>query len=124
MRCARCNADNPAKATACEKCGATLGRRPRRRAGAEESDSPFGPLGDGPNRRALVAYRIAVVGLIPVAGLVAGPVAVLLGCLAWHRDRKDEGFNAWGPLHASLLLGALCTLTNGVGLTLLALGLW
>jgi hypothetical protein len=123
MRCASCNAENLPKATACEKCGAPLTRRIRRRGVAEDSDSPFGPIEDGPNRRALVAYRCAVVGLIPVVGAVAGPAAVLLGCNAWVRDRKDAAFSAWGPLHAALLLGGLCTVTNAVGLTLMLLGL-
>jgi hypothetical protein len=124
MRCASCNADNPPKATACEECGASLARRPRRRGVVEESDTPFGPIGDGPNRRALVAYRFAIVGLIPVVGVLAGPAAVLLGCHAWLRDRHDVGFNAWGPLQASLLLGVLGAVANGIGLTLVALAWW
>jgi hypothetical protein len=124
MRCASCNLENPAKATTCKECGASLVRRPRRRGVAEESDSPFGPVGNGPNRRALVAYRCAVVGLIPFVGLFAGPTAVALGAYAWVHDEKDAGFSAGGPLRAALLLGALTTLTNGIGLTLIVLGLW
>ena len=124
MRCASCNHENPAKATACEKCGASLVRRPRRRGVAEESDSPFAPIGNGPNRRALIAYRCAVVGLIPFVGLFAGPAALVLAGHAWLRDRKDGGFSASGPLRAALALGGLTTLTNAIGVTLIVLGLW
>jgi hypothetical protein len=123
MRCATCNADNPPKAATCEKCGGGLPRKPRKRAVVEQSDSPFGPIGDGPNRRALIAYRCAVVGLIPFVGLFAGPLAGALGAVAWARDRQSDGFNAWGPLSASVFLGALITLTNWVGLLLIVLGL-
>jgi hypothetical protein len=123
MRCAACNVENPPENTACAKCGAPLARRSRRRGVAEESDSPFARIDDGPNRRALVAYRFAVCGLIPGVGLIAGPFAVILGCNAWVRDRKLAGFSAWGPLHAALMLGALCAVTNSVGLALVALSL-
>ncbi len=122
MRCAACNAENPPKATACAACGAALARKGRRRGVVDEIESPFGPLSDGPNRRALVAYRCAVVGLIPMVGLVAGPLACLFGCHAWLRDRKEAGFTAVGPLHASIVLGGLVALTNWVGVTLMVLG--
>lgn len=124
MRCVACNTENAPQVTACAACGATLVRKARRRGVAAESDSPFGPIGDGPNRGALVAYRCAVIGLIPLVGLVAGPLAIALGCYAWLRDRKEADFTAVGPRNASVLLGALITLTNWLGLTLMVLGLW
>lgn len=123
MRCPTCNADNPPKATTCEKCGGGLPRKPRKRDVVEQSDSPFGPIGDGPNRRALIAYRFAVAGLIPFVGLFAGPLAVALGANAWTRDRQSDGFSAWGPLNASVVLGAITTVTNWLGLLLIVLGL-
>jgi hypothetical protein len=124
MRCANCNADNPPRAAACETCGTAFPRKPRKRGIAEESDSPFGPIAEASNRRAIYAYRFAVAGLIPGVGLFAGPVALGLGCKAWLGDRKDPGFTAVGPLHAGLLLGALISLTNWIGAALMAWGLW
>ena len=91
---------------------------------AEETDSPFGPLCDGPNRRAFVAYRCAVVGLIPGVGLIAGPVAVGLGIYAWARDRTQVDFTALGQTKAAVVLGAATAWTNWVGLTLMLLGMW
>jgi hypothetical protein len=90
----------------------------------EDTDSPFAPITDGPNRRALAAYRLAVFGLIPVLGLVTGPLALALGAGAWTYDRRHPGFTAWGPLNASLVLGSLVSLTNGLGVGLLLLALW
>jgi hypothetical protein len=122
MRCPGCNADNPPKAVACEKCGGALARKPRKRPVVELIDSPFGPVGGGPNRRAFIAYRWAVVALIPFVGLVAGPMAFALGANAWLRDRQQEDFSAWGPLNASLVLGGLAAVTNWVGLALMLIG--
>jgi hypothetical protein len=123
MRCPSCNADNPPKAVTCEKCGAGLPRKPRKRSVVDQIDSPFGPVGDGPNRRALMAYRWGIVSLIPLIGLFAGPFALALGVTAWLRDRQHDGFSAWGPLNASMLLGAVAALTNWIGLTLMLIGL-
>jgi hypothetical protein len=124
MRCAKCKTDNPPRATACETCGTAFPRKPRRRGIAEDTDSPFGPIAEAANRRAIHAYRCAVAGLIPGIGLFAGPLALGLGWCAWLRDRKDPGFTAVGPLHAALLLGGLIALTNWIGAALMAWGLW
>jgi hypothetical protein len=124
MHCPNCNADTPSNATNCANCGTPMARKPRRRVTIEDTDSPFAPMGDGPNRRALAAYRCAVFGLIPVVGLVAGPLALALGAGAWAYDRHNPGFTAWGPLNASLVLGSLVSLTNGVGVGLMVFGLW
>jgi hypothetical protein len=123
MRCPSCDADNPTKAIACKQCGGALPRKPRKRPVVDLIDSPFGPVGDGPNRRAYIAYRCSIVALIPVVGLVAGPLAFALGANAWLRDRQQDAFSAWGPLNASLLLGTLAAITNWTGLALMLIGL-
>ena len=46
-----------------------LSRRIKRRGLAEESDTPFGGSFERPNRSAIWAYRVAVLGLIPGLGL-------------------------------------------------------
>jgi len=124
MRCANCNADNPPRAAACETCGTAFPRKLRKRGVAEETDSPFGPIAEPSNRRAIHAYRCAVAGLIPGVGLFAGPIALGLGSRAWLRDRKDPSFTAIGPLHAALLLGVLISLTNWIGAVLMVWGLF
>jgi hypothetical protein len=124
MRCPTCNAETAPTATTCTNCGTAVARKTRRRVTIEDTDSPFAPIGDGPNRRALAAYRCAVFGLIPVLGLVTGPLALVLGAGAWASDRHHPGFTAWGPLNASLILGSLVSLTNGLGVGLMLLGFW
>jgi hypothetical protein len=123
MRCATCNVDNPREAVKCAGCGAALSRRVKRRGIAEESDSPFGGPVEAPNRSAIWAYRVAVLGLIPGLGLGLGPAAIVWGLLALLRGRRDSEFTARGPATAAVLLGALTSLTNWIGLTLVIRGL-
>src|SRR5262249_2951347 len=97
MRCASCNADNPREAATCAGCGAALGRRVKRRGIAEESDSAFGGPVEPPNRSAVWAYRVAVLGLVPGLGLGLGPAALVWGLAAGWRGRRDPEFTAPGP---------------------------
>ena len=61
MRCPACNADNPAAAVTCAACGGPLRRR---RATADDSQTPFAGQADSRDPTALTAYRCAVcVGL-------------------------------------------------------------
>src|SRR5262245_47118017 len=122
MRCANCNADNPREAATCAGCGAALSRRGKRRGIAEESESPFGGPVEGPNRSAVWAYRVAVLGLVPGLGLGLGPAALVWGLAAGWRGQRDPEFTARGPAAAAALLGALTTLTNWGGLALMLRG--
>jgi hypothetical protein len=79
-------------------------------------------LGTGPNRAALIAYRIAVAALVPGLGLLLGPLAVVLGWRAGRRGRGDPAFTAQSPVIAAVALGGLLTLTNWLGLVLMVAG--
>ncbi len=121
MRCPACQAENPRDAVRCAACNAALPRRPaRRRADDETPASAAVPS----NRPALFAYRLSLYGLIPLAGLVLGPTAVVLGALAARKARTEPTFNAHGPLLASIVIGAIDALTNWAGIVLIALGWW
>ena len=120
MRCPACHTANAAAARRCASCAAPL---PRRRGPAPESDAPFADRAEASNRAALRAYRLVLFGLIPLAGLVLGPAAVVLGGLARRRGRADPAFTAHGPAAAAVVLGAAVTLCNWAGLVLIALGL-
>jgi hypothetical protein len=111
MRCPACNADNAADARRCASCRAPL---PRRRSAAADGAAAA-------DRAAVRAYRLSVWGLIPLAGLVLGPAAVVLGGLARRRGRADAAFTAHGPALAAVILGAVDTLCNWAGAALLAL---
>jgi hypothetical protein len=126
MHCPACNAENGEDASRCGSCGGPLGRKNRKsrvRAVAEEADTPFAGRPGGPNRPAILAYRICVAGLIPGLGLVLGPAALVLGSVARRKGAATPGFTAEGPARAAVWLGAAITLTNWLGLALMVLGL-
>ncbi len=122
MRCSACNAENPAGAAKCSSCGAELKRRPRRRAPSDESGTPF-KAGDTRDRGALTAYRCAIYGMVPLAGLVLGPAALVLGLLAWRRVKAANDPASAGPAGAAIVLGSLVMVTNWVGVALIVIGL-
>jgi hypothetical protein len=78
---------------------------------------------EGPNRRAIWAYRISVIGLIPGLGLGLGPAAIVWGLLARLLGRIDPEFTGHGLALTAILLGVLNTLTNWIGLMLMIQGL-
>lgn len=87
--------------------------RPRRRrrfvddddeSGAEEATSIIVPYKNGP---ALAAYYCGVFGLIPVAGFVLGPVALILGILGLLRVRRDPRAHGTGHAIAGIVLGLI-----------------
>jgi hypothetical protein len=91
------------------------------RALPDDSDTPFSPLGTGPDRPARLAFRLCVIGLLPGLGLVLGPIALLLVGITWRRQ-SDPAFRATAPMKAALFLGVLITVTNWAGLSLMVLG--
>ena len=124
MLCPNCNASNAPDAVECASCKAPMQRRPaRRRDRSEETDWPFGVRPEGSNLPALLAYRLSLFGLIPVAGLVLGPIAVVLGLLAAYRGRADSAFTARIPVTAAVVIGSIDALTNWGGVVLMWLGL-
>ncbi len=122
MRCPACGAENPEQAKRCTACGERTARKPRRRDPVDESDTPFAKGSDSPLAPALRAYRCAVYSLIPFAGLVLGPVAVVLALLAWRAGRRDPAARGNGYVVVALGLGLVTLLCNGAGLALMALG--
>ncbi|HXG11487.1 MAG TPA: zinc ribbon domain-containing protein [Gemmataceae bacterium] len=118
MRCPSCGADNPADAARCAGCGTKLARRPRRRGVPSESNTPFASGPDSRDPTALTAYRLSVVGLVPFLGLVFGPLGLVLGLIAWRKERSQGG-----PAVAAVILGSLAALTNWAGLILMLVGL-
>jgi hypothetical protein len=121
MRCPACNADNARDARRCGACQANLPRRSRRR--NDFSDLPFDPASDPRLARALRSWRLAVLALIPFAGLVLGPAAFLLGLLSYRRGETDLAASGNGHALAGMLIGGLAALTNWVGVLLMVAGL-
>jgi hypothetical protein len=117
MRCPVCRADNPAGHDECTACGAKLTRASRRQTASSAPDIWTG------RSLARFAYLCGLWGLIPLLGLVLGPVALILGIVAWSRDRSAGGEKRVNPARAAIFLGALVLVTNWVGFSLILLGL-
>lgn len=124
MRCPACHAVNPRDAERCASCGKAFPRKPaRKRAASEEPDAETAARAEESNRAALRAYRLSLYGLIPFAGLVLGPAALVLGVAAGRKGRRDPSFSAHGPVAAAVVLGTVDALTNWAGVVLMVLGL-
>ena len=94
MRCPACSADNLDGAASCAACGTSLpGTAPRK------------PLG-------VIAYQCAVLGLIPLAGLLFGPLALILGLIACRRKDEQSGARISNHALAAMVLGSLIAVTN------------
>jgi len=103
MRCPACSADNPDGAASCAACGTSL-----------PETGPSKPLG-------VIAYQCAVLGLIPLAGLVFGPLALILGLIAWRRKEDRSSARISNHALAAMVLGSLISMTNWLGLTLMVI---
>jgi len=114
IRCPACQTENSNQTRVCTACGVKL---PRRRRGAEEEQGP------PPSTSALLAFRCAVCGLIPLVGLVMGPVALLLGFLAYRRGQEDVVTSGNAHAIAGMVFGGVIALTNWVGVLLMLYGL-
>lgn len=72
------------------------------------------------NVRALIAYYLGVFSLIPCAGLVLGPAAVVLGILGLRYVKANPTAKGTGHAIAGIVLGGLTTLANWVGIPFVA----
>jgi hypothetical protein len=124
MRCPACNAENLDDAGACAACGTALQARPSRRVRRAGADSASGDASEKKKGLAWTSYRFSVVGLIPLVGLVLGPLAFVLGFVAWYRGQGDPLQKGLGPALAAMLLGGLVAVTNWLGVALMIYGLW
>jgi hypothetical protein len=120
LRCPSCNADNADDARKCSACGTRLGRRPRRRPTDDETNlGESGPLVNRATRRAL---RCAVCGLIPLVGLFLGPVALVLGILAYRTEKAGPPIKGRSPALGVVTLALFILVTNWAGLLLMIYG--
>jgi hypothetical protein len=124
MRCPACQAENLDDATVCSACGAALQSRPSRRVRRDGAANASGETVDKKKGLAWTAYRCSVIGLLPLVGLVLGPLAFVLGFVAWYKGQGDPLQKGLGPALAGMLLGGLVGVTNWLGVALMIYGLW
>ena len=120
MQCPSCNAANEAEARQCSACGARLPRR-RRNSGVA-SEAAINPWIHSSNRMALVGYRCGLLAMIPFAGLVLGPTAIVLGLLGRRSERRQSSERGAGQAMAAIVLGMATLVTNWAGLFFLLRG--
>jgi len=95
-------------------------KRNRKRPDRSELPSSFLPERNPPARK---AYIFAIAGIIPVLGMLLGPPAILFGWLGIKKAKTIEDRNGYGHAIVSILLGVLETISNAIGLLLIARGL-
>jgi hypothetical protein len=123
MRCPKCQAEIASSDKTCPACGQAIPPGARRKAKqvADPNQIKDEELGSWP---AQVAYRCVLYGLIPLAGLILGPLAVGFGWAALRIERaKPGGGRKWTPF-ALILVGSVILLTNWAGVLMMAYGLW
>ncbi len=74
------------------------------------------------NHHALTAYRIAIYGLLPVLGLVLGPIALFWGWLSWRSAQGGTRTQSGGFAVAAMVLGVIELMTNSLGLYFVMIG--
>jgi zinc-ribbon domain len=122
-RCPSCNADNPDDASACTACGTALKpRRPRRR--REEREESVSPQAEAFNREVLALYRWGFLALIPVAGLILGPLVAYRARRFRSRVAGDPALAGAIPVGLAFWMGVMSGVVSWLGLTLMLLGLW
>jgi hypothetical protein len=126
MRCSGCQKEHKEGETRCTSCGADLKPARSSNRGRSRRKDPMAPLSPETEARVRAvwsAFRLSVYGLVPGLGLILGPLAFIKGSLARSRCLRDPEFTLWGPLFASICFGAVVTLCNWIGFTLMYLGL-
>jgi hypothetical protein len=92
-------------------------RRRRRRKEAIESLIPYH------NPKSLAAYYCGVFSLIPVLGLILGPIALILGIQGIRLAKQDDSAGGMGHSITGLILGSLTALANWGLAILVVIGL-
>ncbi|CAG0974986.1 hypothetical protein PHYC_01455 [Phycisphaerales bacterium] len=98
-------AGHPARVTAPPRAPGQIGRP----AGGGDATGGLIPYKNGP---ALAGYYTSVVSLIPVVGLVLGPVAFGLGLAGWRKAQANPVVSGKAHSVVAMVLGGLTTLSH------------
>ena len=120
MRCPRCNAENNDKAKTCSSCGSSVRRRRARRV----EDAAPSPQTEAFNREVAALYRWCLLAMIPVAGLVLGPLVAWRARRFRARAAGDPALAGHVPVGLAFWMGVTSGAISWLGLALIVLGLW
>jgi hypothetical protein len=121
MQCPTCQTE--CSGDRCGTCGKSLSRKVRRRVNSEEVTNPYEAQTVPCNRAAARAFHVALLAMIPVLGLLLGPVALLWGAVAHQRGKGDPQYTARSAALGAVVFGAVITVTNWLGFGLIVLGM-
>lgn len=76
-----------------------------------------------PNHAAVTGYTCAKYAVIPPAGLILGPIALIFGFIGWLRVKRNPSLQGNWPAVVAMFIGSLTLITNWVGLALIVIGL-
>ena len=82
----------------------------------------FGDTAAWNNPAAMYAYRCSLLAMIPVVGLVLGPVAAVWGLVAMRRYRANRKIKGFGQARVAMMVGATTLVSNVAGLACIAYG--
>jgi hypothetical protein len=125
MRCPACQTENADGATACVNCQAPLAapKRRSRRRGDSADEGPLSAETEAYNREVLLLYRWSLYAVIPVAGLVMGPLVVYRALRVRKKAAADPRLAGAIPVGVAFWVGLISGVTSWLGLALMALGL-
>jgi hypothetical protein len=95
--------------------------RPRSRDLAAAGDV-FGDFTPWRNPPAVYSYVTSLFGLVPIAGLVLGPIAIALGVIGRVRLRRQPDIRGGNFAGAGIILGSIDSVTNAVGIAMITHG--
>jgi hypothetical protein len=123
MRCPKCQAEVANELKTCPVCGKSIPPGVRRRAARQLADPNQIKDEELGSRPARIAYQCALYGLIPLAGLILGPLALGFGCAALRVEMaKVGGGRAWTAI-ALMFIGTLILVGNWAGVAMMVYGL-
>ncbi len=94
-----------------------------RRRDAKNRPDAFVEVTPWTNAVAVYGYRCAVYGIIPIVGLVLGPLAFIGGLIGRYRYFADPSVEGRSQARAAIVLGAIETVFNAAGVGCIAWGL-
>ena len=124
MRCSACQAEIPDDSTQCPNCEGIQSKAPTsrktRRRSVTVTDADLARTADY-NRQVKRIVLVTLVAIIPGLGLVLGPVVMILIALVLRRGKGDAAFTAARGARVTLIIAAITTACNWIGLGLIAL---
>ena len=100
-------------------------KKPRRarRPNLAAAGEVFGDFTPWKNPLAVYSYRTSLYGFTPIAGLILGPVAILLGLIGRRRVARNPEVHGRNFANAGIVIGTIDLVFNAAGVALIGFGM-